>query len=49
MQKQAEEVMAEPGDQCCNPYECWYYGYCHGETRQQEQIEMEEPEPGKSD
>ena len=31
MQKEAEEVMVEPGDQCCDPYECWYYGYCHGE------------------
>lgn len=29
MQKQQEEVMIEPGDQCCNPYECWYWGYCH--------------------
>ena len=31
MQKEKEEVAAEPGDQCCAPYECWYYGYCHGE------------------
>ena len=31
MQKENEEVMVEQGDQCCNPYECWYYGYCHGE------------------
>ena len=30
MQKQAEEIKTEPGEQCCNPYECWYYGYCHG-------------------
>ena len=30
MQKEPEEVMVEPGDQCSNPYECWYYGYCHG-------------------
>lgn len=29
MQKQPEEVAMEPGEQCCNPYECWYYGYCH--------------------
>lgn len=29
MQKQAEEVDVEPGEQCMNPYECWYYGYCH--------------------
>jgi hypothetical protein len=31
MQKEREEIMAEPGDQCMNPYECWYYGYCHPE------------------
>ena len=29
MQKQQEEVVIEPGEQCCNPYECWYWGYCH--------------------
>lgn len=29
MQKQAEEVDVEPGEQCMDPYECWYYGYCH--------------------
>ena len=29
MQKQREEVVAQPGDQCLSPYECWYYGYCH--------------------
>ena len=32
MQKEREEVAAEPGDQCSHPYECWYYAYCHGET-----------------
>ena len=31
MQKQAEEIPIAPGEQCTNPYECWYYGYCHGE------------------
>ena len=31
MQKQAEEVQTAPGGQCTSPYECWYYGYCHGE------------------
>ena len=31
MQKEADEVQAEPGEQCSHPYECWYYGYCHGE------------------
>ena len=29
MQKQPEEIQIEPGEQCCKPYECWYYGYCH--------------------
>ena len=29
MQKQPEEIQVEPGEQCCKPYECWYYGYCH--------------------
>lgn len=32
MQKEKEEVIVQPGDQCTNPYECWYYGYCHGGT-----------------
>ena len=31
MQKEREEIAAEPGPQCTEPYECWYYGYCHGE------------------
>lgn len=29
MQKSFEEINVPIGDQCCNPYECWYYGYCH--------------------
>ncbi len=29
MQKQQDEIEVEPGDQCLNPYECWYYDYCH--------------------
>ena len=29
-QKEPEEIKIEPGAQCLNPYECWYYGYCHG-------------------
>lgn len=29
MQKQPDEIHIEPGEQCCKPYECWYYGYCH--------------------
>lgn len=32
MQKGAEEIMVEPGEQCCDPYECWYYGYCHANS-----------------
>ncbi|MBQ8161578.1 MAG: hypothetical protein IJ083_12650 [Clostridia bacterium] len=32
MQKEKEEVIVQPGDQCTEPYECWYYGYCHGGT-----------------
>ena len=42
MQKQKEEVAAEPGEQCSSPYECWYYGYCHGEKSLPEQISMED-------
>ena len=42
MQKQREEVAAEPGAQCTCPYECWYYGYCHGSVPPKaEQITME--------
>ena len=29
MQKERDEVLAEPGVQCREPYECWYYDYCH--------------------
>jgi len=32
MQKQPEEIMIAPGEQCTTPYECWYYGYCHKGT-----------------
>lgn len=31
MQKQPDEVVIAPSDQCCAPYECWYYGYCHND------------------
>ena len=41
MQKQREEVMTEPGEQCTHPYECWYYGYCHGQNAAPEQLTME--------
>ena len=29
LQKQKEKVEVCPGEQCMEPYECWYYGYCH--------------------
>ncbi|MBR3308997.1 MAG: hypothetical protein IKG00_03775 [Lachnospiraceae bacterium] len=29
MAKEPEEIQVEVGKQCCEPYECWYYGYCH--------------------
>ena len=32
LQKEPEEIQAEPGEQCSRPYECWYYGYCHKES-----------------
>ena len=42
MQKEKDEVCAEPGPQCTDPYECWYYGYCHGkEEPAAEQMAME--------
>ena len=39
MQKQPEEIEVQPGTQCSDPYECWYYGYCHGGDMNREQIE----------
>ena len=30
-QKEADEIEMETGSQCLEPYECWYYSYCHGE------------------
>ena len=30
LQKSQDELTVEPGDQCTEPYECWYYSYCHG-------------------
>ena len=42
MQKEKNEVCAEPGPQCTSPYECWYYGYCHGKAEPAaEQMAME--------
>ena len=31
-QKETDEIEMETGIQCSEPYECWYYAYCHGET-----------------
>ena len=36
MQKEREEIKTEPGDQCTNPYECWYYGYCHNSPKEEQ-------------
>ena len=41
MQKEKEEVTVEPGAQCSDPYECWYYDYCHGRMPEQMTIETE--------
>ncbi len=30
---QEDEVQIAPGDQCHNPYDCWYIGYCHGDVK----------------
>lgn len=40
MQKQPEEIEIEPGEQCTRPYECWYYGYCHGEQNDFDHYEI---------
>ena len=32
-QYQAEEIQIPVGEQCTQPYECWYYGYCHQEAQ----------------
>ncbi len=41
MQKQPEEIEIEPGEQCTRPYECWYYGYCHGEQNDSDHLEVD--------
>ena len=38
MQKEPEEIPVEPGEHCTSPYECWYYGYCHGQRAEESQI-----------
>jgi len=35
-QKEPEEIVIEPGEQCHEPYDCWYYGYCHGSAKENE-------------
>ena len=29
LSKEDQELQMTVGDQCNEPYECWYYGYCH--------------------
>ena len=41
MQKEPEEIAVPPGEQCTKPYECWYYAYCHGLPRPEEQMKMD--------
>ena len=40
MQKQREEVEVVPGEQCTHPYDCWYYGYCHGTAEEAEEVQL---------
>ena len=42
MQKEPGEVMTAPGAQCSVPYECWYYDYCHGTRKENEQVGIDE-------
>ena len=28
--KLKDEIMTPPGEQCMDPYPCWYYDHCHG-------------------
>ena len=46
LQKQREEVPAETGPRCMDPYPCWYYDYCHGALKQSEQITFDFVENG---
>ncbi len=50
--KEKEEPEIEPGPQCTEPYECWYYGYCHGtgeRPAEQETMDMEEERTEEQD
>ena len=42
LQKEKREIEKAPGSQCTEPYECWYYDYCHGMMNVPEQINMNE-------
>ena len=35
-QKEHEKLQVEPGLQCSDPYECWYYNYCHDDKTETE-------------
>lgn len=48
MQWRKEELDIEPGDQCTQPYECWYYGYCHGEAGRSVQTRIGDAEQESS-
>ncbi len=32
LMKKKKEVNVPVGDQCCDPYECRYYAYCHDKS-----------------
>ncbi|MBQ5556300.1 MAG: Dna2/Cas4 domain-containing protein [Erysipelotrichaceae bacterium] len=34
LSKQDQELQMPVGEQCNEPYECWYYGYCHPDEKQ---------------
>lgn len=34
LSKQDQELQMPVGNQCNEPYECWYYGYCHPDEKQ---------------
>ena len=41
MQKEREEPTVPVGDQCSEPYECWYYHYCHDESQQMSLVDLQ--------
>ncbi len=44
-QREKEEPEIPPGRQCTEPYECWYYGYCHGCAPAEEEQQLTIPMP----